>query len=379
VPRGLGKPAAFVLATLLALPACARSHPAPPLPTRATACAEGLEPLPGRVLRGFAFAHDYVDDGLHGYGSDESRESLSALRGLGSNAVSISPYGFVPSIRGSEITHANALEGGETDARVRAVIRDAHARGLAVLLKPQLWIHGGAYTGALAPRSDSPTDPLVASYRAWILGYARLAAEEHVEAFAVGTELRDVVARAPSAFRALIAEVRRTYRGRILYAANWDEASAVPFLDAIDALGVQFYPPLTRTTGTPEERLEREAGARLARLVRVAERAGKKVWITEVGYRADPEAAIHPHAWPEHRGDVPYDPSEQARVHRAFFRALAAQPGVEAVFVWKWFTDPASREESRTGFSPRGKAAEAVVRRAFGGCGSGAAGRSNRR
>lgn len=159
MPRGLGKPAAFVLATLLALPACARSHPAPPLPTRATACAEGLEPLPGRVLRGFAFAHDYVDDGLHGYGSDESRESLSALRGLGSNAVSISPYGFVPSIRGSEITHANALEGGETDARVRAVIRDAHARGLAVLLKPQLWIHGGAYTGRSRPAATRPPIP----------------------------------------------------------------------------------------------------------------------------------------------------------------------------------------------------------------------------
>lgn len=366
---GHGKPAAFVLATLLALTACARTPPAPPLPTRAGACADGLDPLPAGMLRGFALAHDYVDEGLHGYGSEESRESLSALRGLGSNAVSISPYGFVPSIRGSEITPADALAGGETDGRVRAVIRDAHARGLAVLLKPQLWIHGGAYTGALAPRSDSPDDPLVASYRTWFLGYARLATEERVEALAVGTELRDLVARAPNAFRALIREVRGVYRGRVVYAANWDEASAVPFLDAIDALGVQFYPPLTRTTGTPEERLEREAGARLSRVVRTAARAGKKVWITEVGYRADPDAAIHPHAWPEHRGQVPYDPSEQARVHRAFFRALASQPGIEAVFVWKWFTDPASREEPRTGFSPRGKAAEAVIRRAFGGCG----------
>jgi len=58
-------------------------------------------------------------------------------------------------------------------------------------------------------------------------------------------------------WRALIAEVRGIYGGPLSYAANFDQVAEVGFWDALDAIGVNAYFPLSRW-GLAGDRLESE-------------------------------------------------------------------------------------------------------------------------
>ena len=89
--------------------------------------------------------------------------------------------------------------------------------------------------------------------------------------------------------------------------------------------------------------------------------------LTEVGYRAASDALVRPHAWPERAGQARFDPKTQATAYRALVEAVRGRPWVHGLYWWKWFTDPNANEEGKAGFSPRGKAAETVLRAAYSG------------
>src|SRR5258708_36648133 len=74
------------------------------------------------------------------YGSDAAVEMLKKLPAHGINSIALVPYGFAstkePKVRGWNTRW-------EGDAGVTQLARFAHSLGLKVLLKPQLWMHGG--------------------------------------------------------------------------------------------------------------------------------------------------------------------------------------------------------------------------------------------
>lgn len=320
--------------------------------------------LPAAVSRGVCFAHSYQDGGARGYGSPTSARSLDELRGLGATWVSLTPFGFMESLHSDEVRPIFDHPAGETDARVRAEIRAAHARGLAVQLKPHLWIQGGEWRARIDPGDDAAWTRWFDSYRAWLMHYAHLAAIERVEALVVGVELGSSVAQTPDRWRALIADVRRVFHGELLYAANWDAVDDVPFWDALDAIGVSFYAPLADEPGASCESMRARAGRALDRYRALSERVGRPLVLTEVGYRAASDGAVRPHEWPE-RAEVAVDERAQSQALAALLSAVASRSFVRGVFLWKWFTDPDTREEGPAGFSPRGKRAEGVLRAAY--------------
>ena len=365
----------LLLCTLLA--ACADQSVAAsslPSPTHApqgvsveTTSADGSAgaPLPAQVMRGICLAHSYQASGSAGYGSGTSARSLDELHALGVGWVSLTPFGFMGGLDADAVRPIFDTPAGETDARLRAEIQAAHARQLKVQLKPHLWIRGGAWQAQIDPGDDAAWTRWFASYRAWLLHYAHLAAVEGVDALVVGVELGSSVAKQPESWRALIQEVRGFFHGQLLYAANWDAVSRVPFWDALDAIGVQFYPPLADGPGASLASLSERAGRALDVYAELSRRVSRPVVLTEVGYRSSADATLHPQAWPERDHAPTVDRDAQALAYRALLGAVAARSFVRGVFVWKWFTDPASAEEGPTGFSPRGKPAEAVLRRFY--------------
>ncbi len=180
-------------------------------------------------------AHNYQSGGRRGYGSETSRASLAELKSLGVDSVSLTPFGFMRSLTSTRVEHVDESNAtaGETDTRLIAEIRAARALGLRVLLKPHIWVSGGAWRGELRP---SNWEEWFANYRAWILRYAALASREDVAILAIGTELKSSLAR-PDAWRSLIAEVRAVFDGELTYCANWDALERVRFFDAVDYVG----------------------------------------------------------------------------------------------------------------------------------------------
>jgi len=341
--------------------------PRAPIVVDARGCVDGVPPLAAGVERGVCFAHSWEHGGARGYGTPTSALELDALKELGADWISVTPFGFVESLRATEVHLPRGNSGGESDERVRAEIDAAHTRGIHVLLKPHLWAHGGVWINQIDPGSEAGWARWLASYRAFLLHYAALAEETRTETLAVGVELGSTV-RHEAWWRETIAQVRAVYRGKLVYCASWDRANAVHFWDALDFIGAQFYATLAASRDdTDEASMRVRLDAELVALGALSARVARPVLFTEVGYKSIRGAAHRPHEWPEaiDRAHAVADQDSQARAYRLFFAGLDGRSWVRGVYVWKWFTDPDTREEGPLGFSPRGKPAETVLRTAY--------------
>lgn len=333
-------------------------------------------PLPAGVQRGVSFVHSWQDGGTRGYGSPVSRSSLQELRALGASWISVMPFGFVSALDAEQVQFADDQEpspspqrrsAGETNARVRRQIADAHELGLKVLLKPHLWVGRGAWCGEINPSTPERAAHFFASYQRFALHYARLAESAGADLLAIGVELCALTAHDPQRWRQLIQQVRQVYHGPLVYAANWDEVARVPFWDALDYVGVQFYAPLADTIDATDEVMMARLAEHLNSLEDLARRTRKQVLFTEVGYKSIRGTAVQPHLWPEQLRGRPVEVSlpAQTQAYRVFFQGVRLRPWVAGVYIWKWFSNPASTEEDAGGFSPRAKPAEAVLGAAF--------------
>lgn len=350
-----------------AAPHAAASAPLPPLVVDARGCVADVRPVASTVERGFCFAHSWEDGGARGYGTETSARELDRLKALGADWISVTPFGYVESLDATEVHLPGEMRGAESDARVRRELAAAHSRGLHVLLKPHLWVHGGEWVNQVEPGSEAGWASWLASYRVFILHYAALAQETGAETLAVGVELGSTV-RHEAWWRETIAQVRAAYHGKLVYCASWDRADAVHFWDALDFVGAQFYASVAASRDDTDEAAMRvRLDAELDRLGALSARASRPVLFTEVGYKSIHGATYRPHEWPEaiDRAHAVCDCDSQARAYRLFFAGIEGRAWVRGVYVWKWFTDPDTTEEGPLGFSPRGKPAEAVLRTAY--------------
>jgi hypothetical protein len=287
----------------------------------------------------------------HPFGGATARRALADAQRVGARAVAIIPFLWQASPSSPDIGRGSDM----TDAMLRTAIRDAHAIGLAVMVKPHVWVPQ-SWAGAVAMRSE-------ADWRTWFAGYdralaqiARIADDEHADALAIGTELSGTTHR--SEWLDLIATARVAYHGTLLYLAhNDEEAEAVPFWNTLDVIGVTLYPPL----GADDDRPSRLATMRHAadRLDALAARLHKRVLIGEVGLRSAQGAAAKPWESAEERAAAP-DALLQAEV-LADWLATLDRPAIHGVLVWRWLTDPDGGGPADTDFTVQRKPAEGVL------------------
>ena len=291
----------------------------------------------------------------HPFGSASAQRALAAAKRAGATAVAIVPFLWQPTPASAAIVRGDDLP----DGALRVAIRQARALGFSVMVKPHVWVPQ-SWAGAVAPDSED-------GWRAWFAGYghaiapiARVAAEEHADALAIGTELAGTTGRGE--WVALIASVRAVFPGTLLYVAhNAEEAEAISFWDRLDAVGVTLYPPL----GADDDRAGRLAAMRAAaeRLDAVATRVAKPVVVAEIGLRSARGAAAMPWESAEERA-APPDPALQAQVLGDWL-AVLDRPAISGVLVWRWFTDPDTGGPADTDFTVQGKPAAHVLRCAW--------------
>jgi hypothetical protein len=291
----------------------------------------------------------------HPFGSAAATAALANAKQLGAGAIAIIPFLWQP-----QPASAGVLRGDDmADTELRAAIRDAHSLGLAVVVKPHVWVPE-SWAGAIAMNSDSAWQDWFANYRRALGPIARIAEEEKAEVLAIGTELSQTTQQPQ--WSALIGETRRVYSGRLLYVAhNVEEAEAVPFWGELDAIGVTLYPPL----GADDDRDGRRNAMRAvaARLDALAARTGKSILVAEIGLRSAVGAAAKPWESAEERASAP-DPALQAQV-LADWLAILDRPSIQGVLIWRWLTDPDAGGSTDTDFTVQGKPAERVLKCAW--------------
>jgi hypothetical protein len=248
--------------------------------------------------RGVCYASTWKNQGADGYGSDTSVRTLNRLHRLGVEWISVTPFGFMPSPTATEI-QVGGSHSPEGDERLRQEVRRAHELGMKVTLKPHIWIRGGEWSGSIKWANDEGWRRWFASYRSFILHFAALAERDHYDLFVLGTELKSATSCDQQCWRTLIADIRKVFHGPLTYAANWDEAERVPFWDALDFIGVDEYAPIATRNGAREPELCTAWGTVAKGLEALSRRTGKRIILTELGYRATRDAAMAPATWPE--------------------------------------------------------------------------------
>ena len=294
----------------------------------------------------------------------ESDRALEALADTGADWVSLIATWYQGAV--SDDTLSPSLSKTPSDQALVHAVRKLRSLGLSVMLKP----HVDLLDGTQFRESIRPSDPekWFASYREFMGHYARLAEAEGVQQLSVGAELTSMTVPGYTAYWTdLIAEVRRTYHGRLLYAANptpragqrQPEWRNVCFWDELDFAGIDAYFPLAEKDGPTVAELESGWGRWSAQIHDWQEETGKPVILTEIGYRDVVGAGRNP---PEWQSQPPGSQQEQADCYEAAFRALLGEPWLRGLYWWVW--TPAETEPGD--YSPRGKLAEEVLRSWYG-------------
>lgn len=308
---------------------------------------------PAGASAGARRAVTFADWTPNGYATPAAVASLERLSATGATDVV-----FIITAYQHDI-HANECALDPTRSPRTDALRSIAARARSLGLRPSLKLHVESDDGAWRALIE-PSDPAAwfASYGAALDGVIDLSNEIGADEVVIGTELAGTLAN-EGAWRSLIARGRERFGGRLIYAASWDEADLVPFWDALDAIGVDFYYPVAARADAGRFELLAGWQAPLERLHALSLRAAKPVVLTEIGYRDIDGAGIRP--W-DYRGAARTDAAEQADLYWAALEAVADAPWIEGLAWWYWPANPAA---STDGYSPIGKPAEGELTRSW--------------
>ena len=262
------------------------------------------------------------------WGSETMARTLRELKPLGVEWVQIHPYAGVRTdgtIRWEPAASTGYLERAAQIAR---------REGVPLFWKPHLAYWGSfSWRGAITFDSPKQWRRFFDGYRAFIVDQARFAQKHRVPVFSIGLEYHHTL-RFEAEWRKIIAEVRRVYRGKITYSANWDRIDQVPFWDAVDMIGVQAYFPLSDRSDPTLADLKKGWEGPLARLNRLAEKFDKPYVFTEIGYSRSTNAARRP--WEPANDSSDRAIATRRRLMEAALTRLRREPRLRGIFWWKW-------------------------------------------
>jgi len=244
---------------------------------------------------------------------------------------SISLLIFLASCSAIIVHNTNRQWFGETRAGAKQYIELLHKNNIKVMVKPQIWIWRGEFTGHLKMESEENWKALEVSYESFIMEYAELAEEMKVDMYCIGTELNSFVSGRPEFWKKLIDKIKTVYKGKLTYAENWDTFTNVPFWKELDFIGVDAYFPLTEEKTPTPEALKLAWQPHKEQIFELHKTIKKPILFTEYGYRS------------------------------TNFTAKFA-----GGFIWKWFHahDRVGGHEDPQ-FTPQNKPAEALIKKKY--------------
>ena len=219
------------------------------------------------------------------------------------------------------------------------------------IMDEQVFIPTGRWRGQIKPRDP---DQWFDSYEELILTYAELAESERVKALNIGTELNSMQNQYEDRWIELIENVRRIYRGELLYSFNYDTVSDIPsikFVPLLDRIGIDAYFSLNLEDHASVDMLYEEWKKQLNQLEDLFSQGS--IVVTEVGVLPITGAYRRPYAWSIPDGT--YDPIAQANYYAATYDAW--QPLTDGIYWWVVTLG----EESTISFSPLGLPTEKMI------------------
>ena len=288
--------------------------------------------------------------------------------------ITIVPFGFQPNHTSSEVQHRNkdSIQIRKGNQRWTKTINDIHTKGFKAFLKPHIWMHtssDGKWRSDIYPENEEDWVTWQATYRDFILRFAEIASKTETEMFCIGAECTRLTLEKPEFWEELIIDIRKVYKGKLTYAANWyEEYESIRFWDQLDYIGIQAYFPLTDNENPDLKDLSKGWGPHLKKMEALSKKYNKQIIFTELGYKSKKDGAIKPWEWIDYENiDVSeYSELTQINCFQSFFSEVWNQKWFNGVHVWQFRNDyQPGVDRVDLDFFPQGKGAEDIIRKGF--------------
>ncbi|HNP17631.1 MAG TPA: hypothetical protein PKL31_04275 [Fulvivirga sp.] len=291
--------------------------------------------------------------------------ALDPIVSINAKWLAIIPYAFSQAGKpGVNFNHSHQWWGEGLEG-VAATVQMAHMKNLKVMIKPHIWVRGQGWAGDFDLETEEDWQSWEKDYSKYILAYAHLADSLEVELFCIGTEYRKAVTKRPDYWRQLIAQIRGFYKGKITYAANWDNYENIEFWPDLDFIGIDAYFPISEDITPSVGNLEKGWQMQKHLLNDFSNTFNKPILFTEFGYQSvDYTADGH---WKHDQDTLSVNMAGQANAYEALFNTYWNEEWFAGGFLWKWHSEhkaiggPDCKE-----FTPQNKPAEAIIKKYFG-------------
>ncbi|MEW4923767.1 glycoside hydrolase [Algibacter sp. 2305UL17-15] len=307
---------------------------------------------------------------INGISFVASREAVSdkhihPVVNVNANYAAIMPFGFIKDLSHPEIVFNTQRQWfGETRTGTKQYIEELRKKKIKIMLKPQIWIWHGEFTGYLEMKNETDWNTLEDSYLKFILEYAKLAQEMEVEIFCIGTELERFINHRAAYWQDLILKIKAIYKGKLTYAANWDEFKRTPFWRQLDYIGIDAYFPVSDSKTPTLEACLKGWGNHKNVIMNASETYDKPILFTEFGYRSVDYTGKQP--WISDRRMNQVNLEGQANATQALFEIFWKEDWFAGGFLWKWFINHDEvGGEKNTMFTPQNKPVEALLRKHY--------------
>jgi hypothetical protein len=268
-----------------------------------------------------------------------SDTAMAKITAVNANSIAIIPYAFGKIEDGSiHYGESKYKWWGESRAGVIYTILDAKKRNLIVMLKPQIWMHDH-WTGDMQLDNESKWKRWEDDYRKYILDFAKIADSTNVDLFCIGTELKNCLNHNPHYWSNLIADIRKIYKSKITYAANWDEFQNCILWDKVDYIGINAYFPLLNEKQPTINQLKKAWEKYLPEMQKVSSKYQKSVLFTEYGYLCVDGCSFNTWELESKIDQLPKNEEAQANAFKALYEVMHIQPYWCGGYMWKWFPD----------------------------------------
>lgn len=287
--------------------------------------------------------------------------AISELKTLGANYITLMPYAFVNETSGKVEFNLTWQWWGEKSEGIIQGILQAKKSNLKVMIKPMLWLKGGAYTGDLSFNSVANWDVFESTYKNYILHFAKIADSLNADIFCVGTEMKSFLQFKPNFFSDFIDELNsRAVQFKVTYAANWDNYQNVTFWHKTNFIGIDAYFPGAVGEEPSVSQIKTNWVKIKFELKDFSEVNQLPILFTEYGFRSCTNCTQKP--W-QHQNHCHQNQICQSNALEAFYHQLYHQPWCAGGFIWKWYASPQDfPADMATDFSPQNKQALQIIK-----------------
>jgi hypothetical protein len=262
-------------------------------------------------------------------------KNIENVVAVNANWVTLMPFAFMKNISDTTIVYNSKRQWwGEKKVGIETTARLFHQQKIQVMLKPQIWIPNGGFTGHVKMKNEQNWQVFENNYEKYILEYAQLAQSTRCEIFCIGTEMNTFVISRPLYWKKLIGKIKKVYKGKITYAENWDTYKNVPFFSEIDYIGIDAYFQLCQDKTPSIKKITTAWKPIKKEIAQLSKKYNKKILFTEFGYQSKDFTAHEP--W-NHGKILAVNLLAQENALTGIFNSFWDEDWFAGGFLWKWY------------------------------------------